>query len=421
MSETAEVSPLSPFRVHSFRFQWPADLATSWAFEMENLILAWYILVETRSVVMFTVFASLQYLGTLLAPMFGVMGDRLGHRNILCSMRGLYSILAASLMTLIATGMLTPVLVLIIATMMGLVRPSDVGIRFALIGETMPGGYLMSAMGIQRITQDSARVAGALSGAGLVAMLGMGWTYLIVTALYAASFLLTFNAGHGRPSPGAAKESSRESEEPSPWRDLKEGAACVWNTPVLLAAMLLAFLLNATAFPQFNVLLPVVAKEVYRGDQALLGTLVASGAFGSLVGSIVLSKIGGAFRAGRMMIICCTAWYAALLLFAQIPHPELGMFVLFLGGIAQSAGLIPMTAILLRNAEAQFYGRIMGIRMLAVYGNLPGLLLAGPLIARFGYLATATLYCMIGLSCMLVIATYWRSDLWRLAAPVNRR
>ena len=40
-------SLLAPFQVRSFRFQYPADLLTSWGTEMENLILGWYILVET--------------------------------------------------------------------------------------------------------------------------------------------------------------------------------------------------------------------------------------------------------------------------------------------------------------------------------------------------------------------------------------
>src|SRR3546814_18907314 len=66
-------------RVHSF--------ATSWAFEMETIILGWYVLVETGSVLLLTVFASLQYIGTLITPMFGVIGDRIGSRNLLCAMR----------------------------------------------------------------------------------------------------------------------------------------------------------------------------------------------------------------------------------------------------------------------------------------------------------------------------------------------
>ena len=38
---------LAAFHVQSFRFQWPADLLASWAFEMEALILGWYVMVHT--------------------------------------------------------------------------------------------------------------------------------------------------------------------------------------------------------------------------------------------------------------------------------------------------------------------------------------------------------------------------------------
>jgi hypothetical protein len=50
---------LAPFRVRSFRFQFPADLATSWGVEMENLVLGWYILVETGSVLLLSLFWAL--------------------------------------------------------------------------------------------------------------------------------------------------------------------------------------------------------------------------------------------------------------------------------------------------------------------------------------------------------------------------
>jgi hypothetical protein len=53
------------FRVRSFRFQWSADLLTSWALEMETLILGWYVMVHTGSVLWLTAFGSLQFLGTL--------------------------------------------------------------------------------------------------------------------------------------------------------------------------------------------------------------------------------------------------------------------------------------------------------------------------------------------------------------------
>ena len=52
LSDPAPRSALAPFRVRNYRFQWPADLLTSWAFEMETLILGWYVLVETGSVLL---------------------------------------------------------------------------------------------------------------------------------------------------------------------------------------------------------------------------------------------------------------------------------------------------------------------------------------------------------------------------------
>ena len=323
-------------------------------------------------------------------------------------------------MTFAFMDIITPVLVLAITAIVGLVRPSDIGMRAALVGETMPGDRLVGAMSIQRTTQDSARIAGALTGAGLFAALGMGPAYAVVAAFYVTSILFTWRAGSARSARHPAGDAGNESARPSPWRDLKEGLAYVWNTPHLRAAMLLAFLLNLTAFPLFTGLLPVVAKEVYLSDQTTLGYMVASAAFGALLGSIVLSRFGHAVHPGRMMIVFSVAWYAMLTVFAHMPHPAAGIPALMLAGFAQSLGLVPASAMLLRASE-RFRGRIMGIRMLAIYGNLPGLLASGPLIAGFGYPVTATLYCAIGIVFTFVTAVCWREHLWRLGAPANKR
>jgi MFS family permease len=387
---------------------------------MESLILGWYVLVETRSVLMLTVFASLLYAGTLLAPMFGVMGDRIGHRNVLCAMRGVYATLATTLMTLAYTGMLTPVHVLVIAAVMGLVRPSDIGVRAALVGETMPATQLMGAMSIQRTTQDSARIMGALTGAGLVATLGMGPAYTVVASLYSISILLTLKAG-ARAAPRPLDEMPGVSSRPSPWHDLRDAVAYVWTSPQLLAVMCLAILVNLTAFPLVMGLLPYVAKEIYHTDQTGLGYLVASFAFGALTGSIALSRFGGAIRPGRMMVVCCAIWYAMIMAFAQMQTPLGGSVALVLAGLAQSLNMVPMSVMLLRAASGRFRGRVMGIRIVAIYGVPIGLLISGPLIGRFGYPATAMLYCVIGLAFTLIIAVRWRAHLWRLDAPANTR
>ena len=415
------VSALAPFRVRSFRFQWPADLATSWGFEMETLILGWYVLVETQSVLLLTWFASLQYIGTLLAPMFGVAGHRIGNKILLCAMRGAYATLAASLMTLAFMGVLNPVHVFVIAALMGLVRPSDQVMRYALIGETIPAGQLMAATSVSRTTQDSARVLGALTGAGLFVALGMGPAYAVIACLYSTSFFLTRRVGAARPVSAPAGETTVISSRSSPWRDLKEAAAYIRNTPALLAAMYLAFLVNLTAFPLVMGLLPYVAKEIYHTDQTGLGYLVASFAFGALLGSIALSRYGSFMPPARMMLIFIALWYAMMAIFAQMESIVGGILALIFTGCAQSLGMVPMSAMLLRTSADHLRGRVMGIRMMAVYGVPLGLLTAGPLIARFGYPSTATLYCAIGLTCTLLIALRWRSHLWRLEAPANTR
>ncbi|MBI2227389.1 MAG: MFS transporter [Betaproteobacteria bacterium] len=420
MSKAPRLSALAPFGVRSFRFQWPADLATSLAFEMETLILGWYVLVETRSVLMLTLFASLQNIGTLLAPMFGVMGDRAGHRAVLAAMRAAYTTLALTLMTLAYSGLLTPTYVLAIAGVMGLVRPSDIGMRNALVGATMPSDRLMGAMSIQRTTQDSAKVAGALTGAGLVAMLGIGPAYTAVASFYAVSVMFTLKGANPeaalRPAVAAAKI-----EHTSPWGDLRAGIAYVWNTPLLFATMCFAFLLNCTAFPMMNGLMPVMAKEIYHTDQTGLGYLVAAGGFGALMSGVVMSRIGHAVRPARTMIVFSAGWYLSLMLFVQTTHLAAGIAFLILAGLSQGVSLIAMTTMLIRNSNEQFRGRIMGIRMLAIYGNIPGLLLAGWLIQHIGYPPTAMLYGLGALVLIAVVAARWRAHLWRRDAPANAR
>ena len=420
ISKTPRLPAFAPFGVRSFRFQWPADLAASLAFEMETLILGWYVLVETRSVVMLTLFASLQNIGTLLAPMFGVMGDRVGHRTVLAAMRTAYTTLALTLMTLAYSGLLTPTYVLAIAGVMGLVRPSDIGMRNALVGATMPSDRLMGAMSIQRTTQDSAKVAGALTGAGLVAMLGIGPAYTVVAGFYAASVMLTLKGANPeaaqRPAVAAAKI-----ELTSPWGDLRAGIVYVWNTPLLFASMCFAFLLNCTAFPMMNGLMPVMAKEIYHTDQTGLAYLVAAGGFGALLSAVVMSRIGHAVRPARTMIIFSAGWYVALMLFVQTTHPAAGMAFLILAGMSQGLGQIAMATMLIRNSDERFRGRVMGIRMLAIYGNIPGLLLAGWLIQRIGYPLTATVYCLCALVLIAIISARWGAQLWRRDAPANAR
>jgi predicted MFS family arabinose efflux permease len=394
-----------PFRVRSFRFQWPADLLTSCGFEMETLILGWYVLTATGSVLLLTLYGSMQFVGTLVAPLFGVIGDRIGHRNLLCFMRAVYAILATTLMSIAFAGAITPAVVFVIAGLMGIVRPSDLGVRQALVADIMPANQLVGAMGMSRTNQDLARVAGALSGAGLFAAFGMATAYVVVASSYTLGLLLTLciKAGRTEHALGAAPY-----PRPSAWLDVREAIAYVWSRPQLLAAMLLACLVNMTAYPLSNGLLPYVARDVYHIDQTGLGYLVASFALGALLGSLTVS-LRAAAQQFRLMIICAAAWYAALLVFAHMRTPAAGLATLALAGFAQSYSIVSSAVLLIRNTEPRFRGRVMGVRMLAIYSLPLGLLAAGALVELIGFATTASLYAITGLIFTLVIGLRYRT------------
>jgi predicted MFS family arabinose efflux permease len=410
------VPALAPFRVRSFRFQWPADLLASWAFEMEGVILGWFVLVSTGSVLALAIFGSLQFLGTLISPFFGMAGDRIGNRNLICLMRSAYIVIALVLAALFLTGQATPVAVFALGIAIGLVRPSDITLRNLLVGETMPTEMLMSAMSISRTTADSARVVGALSGATLVAAMGSGVAYVVVCATYLVSLLLSLNVGVRRLRVLGESEVAL-----SPIKALREGFAYVWSTPDVRAATLLAFLMNFAAYPFVGQLLAYVAKDIYGLDQTGLGWLISCFAVGALAGSLTLSARGARIRAARSMVAAALLWFALNLVFAWITVPLHGELLLVAIGFVQSFCMVPMAVILLRTADPAFRGRVMGVRMLAVYGLPLGMLLSGPLIEHVGFAWTATLYSLLGLGVASAITLRWRHQLWDRDSPANQR
>ncbi|MBM3645625.1 MAG: MFS transporter [Alphaproteobacteria bacterium] len=409
---SASPSILRPFAVRSFRFQWPADLATSWAAEMEAIILGWFVLVETQSVLALALYGALRMLGTLLAPAFAMAGDRLGYRNLLCVMRGTYLVCAAAIATLALTGNATPTAVLAVALVGGLVQPNDIAMRNLLVGQTMPPALLTPAMGIARTTMDSARIAGAVAGAGLVAAMGMGAAYLAVSAFYLVSVLLILGADASRARIVAA--------DVKPWADLREGLVHIWTEPHLRAAILIAFLVNLTAYPLSGSLLAHVARDIYGLDQRGLGWLVAAWATGALAGSLLLSTVLASAGPARLTLFWGVVWFGLNAAFALTTDWRIGAPLLAMCGLAQSLCVIPIAVMLLRTTSSVYRARVMGVRMLAVYGFPLGLLAAGPLVQAWGFAATGAIYSAAGLAALIAIGVRWRATLWNAGAPANR-
>ena len=395
---------LNAFRFRSFRFQWPSDLFTSWAMEMEVLILGWFVLVTTDSALLLASLAALHYGGSLVSPLFGVAADRVDRRTILIAMRMTYASLASVVMILGLSGDVRPWQLFIIAGLSGMVKPSDLLVRNSLIADIVPISDLRNAMGIARTTMDSARIIGALLGAGLLSAIGIGAAYGAVVGLYLASVAFSFGISVRRTRPPSAVK---------PWTELKLGFAYIRTDDILLPTVCLAFLANLTALPVSHGLLPVLAKDIYLVDENGLAQLVAAFAIGALFGSLLIATSLGGNRPGRTMIWHLLGWHVLVIVIGHVNTWVPGLVLITVIGAAHSFAMISMAVLLLSTAEESFRGRVSGVRMLAVYGLPLGLVLGGALIEFMGVPLTFTAYGVAGIAVILGIVLRWPNLLRR--------
>ena len=79
----ATAGVFTSFRQRNFRFFLASESLTRVGDQMETVVLAWVVLVETNSPLLLGVFGALRFFGTLIAPYFGVLADRHDRRNLL--------------------------------------------------------------------------------------------------------------------------------------------------------------------------------------------------------------------------------------------------------------------------------------------------------------------------------------------------
>ena len=400
------------FSIRSFRFQWPADLLASWGYEMEALILGWYIFTTTDSVLMLTAFGALRFLGSLLSPWFGVAGDRWGSRKMMCIIRFSILLLASCIAIFEFSDLLSIYLVFGLATLSGLIQPSDIVLRNSLIGDSIPKELFMKATSFSRISQDSARIFGALMGAGLFSWLGLGLAYIFVVIVYTGSLLFTLGVSRAHPRADKAANKMESSAQPGLFSEMKDGLSYIWNSPGVLAIICLAFLANLTAFPITHGLMPFIAKDILSLDENGLGQLLAAFSFGAVSGALILAATPSQKHSSRLMLINLVMWYLILAVFSFVTIKLDALVVLFFVGVAHSLAMTSMSVALLAFTNEMVRGRVMGVRVLAIYGVPLGLLASGFLIEYFGYNIFMAIYIIIGIALTVIIGIKWRRKIW---------
>ena len=391
---------LGSFSIRSYRYQWSADILSTWGYEMETLILGWYVLVQTDSPFLVALLGAARFSGTLISPIVGVYADRITRRSILVSMRFGFAALAFVLWVADYFDALNATVVIVVAAVAGLIRPSEMIIRNSLIADTVVPTLIPNALGFSRITMDSARVFGAFAGASLFVSIGIGNAFAAIVAMYAMCIVLTFRIARHPPLVSTTSSSGA-------FRDLFAGLSYIRKDRDILALMLLALLANVTAFPLTHGLLPVIARDVYQTDEFGLALLTAAAAGGAMLGSLIIAVASKSGNAQRATIIGLIAWHVFIAVFMLVKPNWIGMTLLVCVGLASTWAMLSMSVALLTNIRADMRGRIMGVRMLAVYGLPVGLLVAGALIERFAVMPTLVGFAGFGLIMTLLICFWW--------------
>ena len=394
---------LSSFQQRNFRFFLTSESLTRVGDQIELVVLAWVVLVETGQPFLLGIFAALRFLGTLIAPIYGVLVDRYDRRMLLVGGRLVSATIAIVIFVLAALDLVQVWHLFVLSTISGLARTFSNVIREVLTADMVEPRLFANAIGLTRSATDLMHMIGPVVGGLLLKWYGIAPAYAPVVVVYLGSAI----AGYMLRLP----DRKRGTTKTSLWRNLAEAGSYIRRNEVVLALLLMAFLLNFTALSVRDVILPVFAREVLEIGPDGLGRLISSLFAGAFVGSISIAGATWLQRGGRFIILASLVWHGIFFALAYSTWISVSMTALFLVGIFQSFTMVTMATLLIRVTPEDMRGRVMGARSLAVYGLPMGLLVAGALSGSLGAPTATVLSAIVGVVATLLIAVYLRR-LW---------
>ena len=371
---------------------------------MEFLVLAWFILQETDSPFLLGLYGALRYMGTLFSPFYGIVVDKYDRTRLLQISRTALTGFALLLLLLIPTGLLQVWHVFILVGVAGAARSFDGVVRQTLIPDVVPRAGISNAVALTQTARNVTQILGPIVAGLLLTQFAMGWSYIAIVGLYSIG-TITATRLEARPRARLTPDAV------SVVTDMRRALAYVRKEEVVLGLLLLAFLVNLTALPLNNGMLPVYAKEVLDVGATKLGQLLGAYSAGATLGSIGIAFLPPMRRPGVVVAVANIGWHMAILSLASIVWFQSALVVLALAGLAQSLTLVSMSTLLLSIPGPEIRGRVMGLRSLAVYGLPLGLLASGALADLMG--APVTFAISGGMGIILGVAILlWTRRLW---------
>jgi MFS family permease len=396
--------PLQVFNNRDYRGLWCSDVLISLAEQMEFVVLAWFVLIETDSPFLLGLFGALRWFGTLLSPFYGAVVDRLDRRRLLLLLRFSFIGLSASVLVLAVSESLEVWHVFVVIILTGLGRAFNSVTRDASLPDIVAGGGLLNAVAVNSVGISAAHMVGPLIGGALLEQLNLSWVYAAILTFFIISALVAFQV--------RLPAATTPRQPLSVLKNVTEATVYIGRDRLLLGMMLLALVVNFAAFPLTYGMLPVFARDVLNTDAFGLSVLLWASATGTFLGSVIVASLSKLQKPGRFALIGMFSWYGLTLIFSQSHWFAASLTLLFMAGLVQAFSQVTSHMLLIRVTPNQFRGRVMGMRSMAVYGLPLGLLMTGAIADLWSAPGAVAINASIGLALTLVIVLKLR-DIWR--------
>jgi MFS family permease len=315
----------------------------------------------------------------IIAPLAGAVADRVDRLTGLRIFQILAMAQAAAIAGLVMTGMITIWWLMGLTLFLGMVMSFIQPLRLSLTPSLVPRESLSSAIGINSLIFNAARVGGPAVAGLIIFHWGVGPAF----AVNAVSFLAFIVALSVLDLPDRKRGGAAKPVRNLP-REITEGFSYTAAHPGIRRILIVLTVVALCGRPVTE-LLPGFAADVFGRGADGLAMLTSAMGVGAVVGGINIASRGGVSGMTRWVVTCVFFLAVALIAFAATSNIWLALPCMALAGFATvSVGVGEQT--LLQNAVA---GNVRG-RVLSLYGMLArgmpalGALVMGGLSSWFG-------------------------------------
>ena len=394
---------LESLKYKDYRYLWTSVATLHWAEYMEMVILSWFILEKTNSPLILGVYGALRFSATLFAPLIGVLVDRLEKRLLIILVRTSFLFNSSIGLTLIFFDNLGKWEILILAGFLGISKTAEMVVRQSILPDIVPEKSVRNGLALERAGSDLTQIVSPIAGGYLLSWADMTMSYSVVVIFYLLSFMLSFRVGQ---NPLIATTNAVDNKRPM-ISSLVEALKHVRTVPALSGLLIMAVIINLTAYPLYFSLAAVVVKQVFHTSSESLGIILGTYSLGAAIGSISLSSGLIRIRGGTLIVCGSVIWHAAAALVSVSTSTSVSLPIFFTAGIGQSMCVIMISTMILSLTPPTLRGRIMGLRQLAVGGLPLGLLLSGAITELAGVQTALIFNGIIGSLLTIGVCLIW--------------